>query len=384
MTVIDEDWLAEALRDLGSAIEVPEDGPQRILAARGPLPSVRHRRMRPSRPGPGSDGSPPPRRRRLVAVGVALGSVAALVVASLLVHHSPQVPKPLAASSPPAANAPSRSLGPLIAGTAGGDGVASGTASQAALPAGSAKSASPNGFSATALAPAAVAPVATKVIKTGTIDLHVKAGQVSPTVDQLTSLAGGLGGYVANATSDEVGTAPTANLTLRVPVDQFETLLTRTRALGTPTVVTTSGQDVTSNYVDLNAQIQALEATRTQYLQILAKATTIGDILSVEQQLSGLQTQLQQLQGQQMVLDDQTSFGTLTVQVSVGSSSHASPDPVPPSGLAKAWGHARSSFAHGVEAVIGASGGILVFLVFAGLVLLAGRLLWPVVRRRLV
>jgi len=83
-----------------------------------------------------------------------------------------------------------------------------------------------------------------------------------------------------------------------------------------------------------------------------------------------------------MVLADQTSFGTLTVNLTEPGS--GSLTATPPSGLAQAWAHARSTFTHGVEAVIGASGGVLVFLLFAGLVLLAVRLAWPVVRRRLV
>jgi len=373
MTVIDEDWLAQTLHELGSAIEVPEDGPQRVLVARGPLPRpIRSRRSPGGEPAPGSDPAPPSRRRQLVAVGVAVGAVAALVMGVVLVRSATHRSTPVMTGLP-LAPVPSNALAPLT--TVAGAAQAAPAASVPGVPATSVPGV-PGG-------PSSAPAVATKVIKTGTVDLQVAKGRVSPTVDQLTSLAGGLGGYVSDATTDEVGATPSADMTLRVPADQFETLLTRTRALGTPTVVTTSGQDVTANYVDLNAQIEALEATRTQYLQILAKATTIGDILSVEQQISDLQTQLQQLQGQQMVLADQTSYGTLTVHVSVAGSSPVGPPPTS-SGLEGAWQHARSSFAHGIEAVIGASGGVLVFLAFAGLVLLAGRLVWPVVRRWLV
>ncbi len=364
MTMIDEDWLAEALRHLGTAIEVPGDGPERVLAARGGVSG------RAARSNGRPDRSGPSRRRQLIVVGVALATVGALALGLVLARRSTNSSSSLqhqAVALPDLAAPKSTSAAGPIVGAGGAQGQL-----------GPALTVPPT---ATSVAPGSVPEVQTKVIKTGSVDLQVGRGKLSPTVNQLTSLAGGLGGYVANATTSEVGPAPTADMTLRVPVGQFETLLTRTRQLGTPTVVTTSGQDVTSAYVDLNAQIQALEATQTQYLQILAKATTIGDILSVEQQLSGVQTQLQQLEGQQMVLADQTSFGTLTVHVSQTGSGSAG---AAPSGLAKAWDHARSSFAHGVEAVIGASGGVLVFLVAAGLLLLAGRLVWPVVRRRLV
>jgi hypothetical protein len=226
--------------------------------------------------------------------------------------------------------------------------------------------------------------VTTKIVKTGSVDLQVGKGKLSPTVDQLTSLVAGLGGYVADAKTTEGGGAPTGDLTLRVPVDQFETLLGRTRALGRPSAISTSGQDVTADYVDLAARIQVLEDTRTQYLQILSKATAIGDILSVEQQLSGLQTQIEQLQGQQKVLADQTSFGTLSVHLSEPGAPAAAAVPAPPGGLSKAWARARHTFARAIVAIIGASGGVLVFLLCACFLLLAARLSWPAIRRRLV
>jgi len=373
MTMIDEEWLAHALGDLGSAIDVPGDGPARVLAARGTGTGGGGRGHPGASRRPGTSG--PSRYRALVAAAVALGSVGVVAIGLVVARPGTTASRAAAHSSsgqPPVSNGTSiasgLSLGPLKQSEVGSP------VQAIAGPSGAA--------TATVAGPPATAPtVATKVIKTGTVDLQVGRGKLSPAVDQLTSLAGGLGGYVADTSTNEVGPAPTADMTLRVPADQFESLLARAQGLGKPTSVTTAGQDVTSAYVDLTAQIQALVDTRTQYLQIMAKATTIGDILSVEQQLSDLQTQLDQLQGQQMVLADQTSFGTLTVHLSESGSSLAPP---PARGLAKAWDHARSSFADGVEAVIGASGGILVFLVLAGLILLAGRLAWPVIRRRLV
>jgi Domain of unknown function (DUF4349) len=375
MTMIDEEWLAQALSDLGATIEVPSDGPARVLAARGTGTGRSGRGGAGRRP----EGSGPSRHRALIAVAVALASVGVLGIGLVVARRSTTASTSAARSTIgqlPTSNGPpiasGVTMGPLKAAAVGGSDQA--PAATAIVNAGA-------GVISPATPPGTAPTVATKVIKTGTVGLQVGRGKLSPAVDQLTSLAGGLGGYVADTTTNELGSTPTADMTLRVPADQFETLLARAQGLGKPTSVTTSGQDVTSAYVDLTAQIQALEDTRTQYLQIMAKATTIGDILSVEQQLSDLQTQLDQLQGQQMVLADQTSFGTLTIHLSESGSSLAPP---PAHGLAKAWDHARSSFADGVEAVIGASGGILVFLVFAGLVLLAGRLAWPVIRRRLV
>jgi hypothetical protein len=220
------------------------------------------------------------------------------------------------------------------------------------------------------------------VIKTGTVELVVPRGRLSSVVNQLTSMSAGFGGYPSDTKSTEGSAAPTADVTLRVPSNQFEAALAKIRTLGTTMSVTTSGQDVTSQYVDLQARITSLQAARDQYLLILHKASAIGDILAVQQQLDSIQTQLEQLQGQLNVLDKQTSYSTLAVHVAEPES--AAHVPGHRSGLAKAWADARHSFSHGAESVVSASGGIAVFLLCAGLLLLAGRAGWALIRRRLV
>jgi hypothetical protein len=321
-----------------------------------------------------------------------MAAVAVLVIGLITIRPSRQHSTTAASTSAPEVFGTGASSAPDAKSAAGsassGDPALNAGGVQSTPSLGASRSASLPGAPAAPAASASQATpatpsIATKIVKTGSVNLQVGKGTLSSVVNQLTSLAGGLGGYVSNAQTAEGGGAPTGDLTMRVPVDQFETLLTRTRSMGKPTAVSTSGQDVTASYVDLGARIQALQDTRTQYLQILAKATAIGDILSVEQQLSDLQTQIEQLQGQQMVLADQTSFATLSVHLSEPGALTGAIS-TPPGGLAKAWSHARSSFAHAVEAVIGASGGVLVFLVCVALLLLVCRLAWPFVRRRLV
>jgi hypothetical protein len=368
MTMIDEDWLASALSDLGRAIEVPDDGPAHVLAARGAL-----RR---------SDRAAASPRRRSLVIGAGLASLAVVVLGVLVVHptskssvttSAPGVATARSGVADSAKSAPDQ-VGPPAQVTQGApdSGLVAGAAPVVGAPSAGAP---PVG------APPAGAPA--KVVKTGSLDLQVARGRLSPTVDQLTGLASGLGGYVSEAKTAEGSGGPTGDMTMRVPADQFETLLSRTRGLGRSLAVSSSGQDVTGAYVDLDARIHALQDTRAQFVQILSKASAIGDILAVEQQLSTLQTQLEQLQGQQKLLADQASLATLSVHLTEPGSTLAVP-PSPPRGLSAAWARARHSFGHGVEAVVGASGGILVFVLCAGLLALAVRLLWPVVRRRLV
>jgi hypothetical protein len=232
--------------------------------------------------------------------------------------------------------------------------------------------------------PNEVPALPTKVVKTGTLQLQVAAGAVPKTVGQLTTEVNGLGGYVASS-SESVGSASTGNLTLRVPVASFDALIAQAKQLGTTMSLATSGQDVTAQYVDLQARINSLQNARSQFEQILARAQSIGDILSVESQISDVQTQLEQLQGQLNVLSDQAAYSTLTVQLSeAGKPAPIPPKPKPASGVSKAWSHALHSFAHGAESILAASGGIALFVVTLGIILVVMRMAWILIRRRTV
>jgi len=389
--ILDDTDLADLLRDAGDCIDVPADGPRRVLEARDEL-------------GGGRSAAPRATHERWWANHGWLGAAAlvALVVAGitvLSVSGGSTGSKGSAAMSG-AAGTPSLSAGPSAGPSASSSAASSSGTGPAGGPAGGAAGAA--GASGVALTPPGAVPapgpglgpssqvpppaVPTRVIKTGAVSVVVAKARLSSTVTDLTTVASGLGGYVTDSKSAEGGGAPSADVTVRVPVAQFETLLARVRAIGQPTSITTSGQDVTAQYVDLDARIHSLQATRDQFLLVLSKATAIGDILNVEQQLSGLQTQIEQLQGQQRVLSDQTSFGTLAVHLSEATPA----DPVAvgplkaPNGWTTAWHHARHSFAHGAQSVIAASGGLALFAFVVAAVALLSRLAWGVVRRRLV
>ncbi len=99
-------------------------------------------------------------------------------------------------------------------------------------------------------------------------------------------------------------------MTLQVPVNNFSAALKQAQRIGRTTSLTTKATDVTGQYVDLQSRIAALNASRQQYLTIMTKATTVGDVLAVQDQLDTIQTQIEQLQGQLQVLTSETSYST--------------------------------------------------------------------------
>jgi hypothetical protein len=362
--MIDEAELRELLEEAAAYFEVPADGEARVLVAAT---------------APAEPKKPRWRRPRL-AIGVAsvLVAVGGVFVLGTMVgsDHTTTASKGAAVRSNGVGSA-----GPAF-GT-GDQGVTGGASSGAE--AGGAGLAPPRGVQAApALPPAPLAPVDTaKVIKTGSVQIEVKDGAVSATLNRLATMATGLGGYVADSKTAEGGDNPTGSVTLRVPVGTFENLVAGVRGLGTVRSLSSHGQDVTAQYSDIQAKLTALSATRDQLLTILHRATAIGDVLAVQDRINDVQTQIDQLQGQQKLLDDQTSYAALSVDVA----QHGAPmpgSPTPQSGLAKAWHDAVHGFAHGVETIIGHSGTALLILLIVVALFFAVRAGWPWLRRRLV
>lgn len=365
--MIEEAELRELLEEAAAYFEVPADGEARVLAAAT---------------APAEPKKPRWRRPRL-AIGVAsvLVAVGGVSVLGTMVgsDHTTTASKGAAV----------RSNGVGSAGPAFGTGD-QGTTGGAADSAAGGASAGPNIVTPgpTRVVPAApptpLAPVDTaKVIKTGSVQIEVKDGAVSATLNRLATMATGLGGYVADSKTAEGGDNPTGSVTLRVPVGTFENLVAGVRGLGTVRSLSSHGQDVTAQYTDIQAKLTALSATRDQLLTILHRATAIGDVLAVQDRINDVQTQIDQLQGQQKLLDDQTSYAALSVDVA----QHGAPmpgSPTPQSGLAKAWHDAVHGFAHGVETIIGHSGTALLILLIVVALFFAVRAGWPWLRRRLV
>jgi hypothetical protein len=216
-----------------------------------------------------------------------------------------------------------------------------------------------------------------KIEQTGTLDLAVKKGALARTMTGLTNLAGSVGGFVANSQSQNgtSGGSAYGTITMDVPVNDFAAVLKAAERYGKTSNLSTSATDVTGQYVDLQARLTALEDSRQQYLTILAKATSIGDILSVQEQLDSIQQQIEQLQGQLQLLTSQTSYSKVTVTVNEGTPPPP-PGPLPESGLVRAWHDSVGGFVAGVEGVVRLAGPFLFALLCLALVAVGGRVLW--------
>jgi hypothetical protein len=213
--------------------------------------------------------------------------------------------------------------------------------------------------------------------------VEVRAAQIQADIGRLTALAQGLGGFVASTQtqSASAGGGPAqGTVTLQVPVGGFATAVSDARALGKMATLSTQAEDVTGQYVDLQAQVTAAEDTRQQYLTIMAKAKTVGAVLAVQVQLDNVQSQLQQLQGELKQLSSETTYATLAVTLT----QKVAPPPPPKhvNSLLAAWRAAVGGFVAGFEAVVRVAGPLTFALLLVAALYLVGRYIWRLRRRR--
>lgn len=229
--------------------------------------------------------------------------------------------------------------------------------------------------------PATSSPASTgeRIIKEGTVAVEVEAGRFDAAFGRVISAATRLGGTVVSSTTrtgDSGGTS--GSVTVRVPVERYEDLLVGIGEIGTIVSRQVTAQDVTAEFTDLESRLRHLRAQERFYLGLLEDAVSVSDAISVQQQLGGIQGQMEQVQGRIQLLDARTTFSTLTVELFEPGT------PLRPTGsqerpnLGHYWEQARDAFVHVV-------GSLLVAVLFVAPLLVpltAGFLIWRGWRRR--
>jgi hypothetical protein len=136
----------------------------------------------------------------------------------------------------------------------------------------------------------------------------------------ITHLAEARGGFVLSADTSRLraedgAEQTTITVVFRVPAAVFDATLETLRGLGSVSTEKVTGQDVTEEYVDLEARLKARRAVEDQYLAILKDAKNIPDILAVEHNLGEVRTDIERAEGRRRFLDSQTSLSTFTVHL---------------------------------------------------------------------
>lgn len=123
------------------------------------------------------------------------------------------------------------------------------------------------------------------------------------------------GEFVQDSLLAGTGREATANLTLRVRADRLSDVLNELRGMAEVTSENQEGQDVTSQMVDLDAQLRNEKRVEEEMLTLLEnrKDAPLKDILELRNALKSIRFEIERLSGQQAQFTKQVSLSTVLV-----------------------------------------------------------------------
>ena len=220
-----------------------------------------------------------------------------------------------------------------------------------------------------------------------TAQLTVRAGNVSSAVAQAAQIAEGAGGYVSSETASINPDHPseaTASVQLKIPVASYPATLGQLASrLGTQLSRQQQAQDVTQQVADVNSQVTSDEAAIAQLRTLLSHAGSVGDLLSVQNQINEEEASLESMQAQQRALSHETSYATVTLSLLGPKAKPLVHRPKAPPTLAGGFGAGWRALRIAVSwtlAFLGALAPFAAVLAVAGYVIYRGRR-WLIRRR---
>lgn len=164
----------------------------------------------------------------------------------------------------------------------------------------------------------APASIDKKIIKNG--NLTLKVNSVDKASENISKIAKDNGGEVFSSNVYNYNNIKSGTVTVKVPVVNFEKAFSEIKKVAAVVVQeSTSGEDVTEEYADLQGQLKNKQAEEQQFVNIMAQAQKIQDILDVTQQLSRVRGEIEQLQGRIKFLNSQADMASIAVNLSEDS-----------------------------------------------------------------
>lgn len=166
-----------------------------------------------------------------------------------------------------------------------------------------------------------------KVIRNA--DLQLETAEPEEAQRKISGIADAKGGYVVESnqsTSDlQIKKRDTVTMTLRVPADRFQSALDEIRSTAdTVLMETVKGEDVTEEFIDVEARLKAQKALEQQYLEIMKRASSVEDALYVQGELAEVRGEIEKVEGRKRYLENQSSLSTIKIKLQTPAAISAS------------------------------------------------------------
>ncbi len=161
-----------------------------------------------------------------------------------------------------------------------------------------------------------------KIISSAELALEVTSP--AETQQRISSIAAAVGGFVVTSEAKQTESTNvdpskqqlSVMLVVRVPAAQFDTAISQIRGTGGRVVQEKiSGQDVTEEFIDLEARLKTQKALELQFLEIMKQATKVEDAMAVQRQIADVRSDIERLEGRKRFLANRASLSTITVNL---------------------------------------------------------------------
>jgi Domain of unknown function (DUF4349) len=212
-----------------------------------------------------------------------------------------------------------------------------------------------------------------------TAEVSLRSTDVSSVRSKIDQLVARDGGYIASedTSTDTAGAEVSSHLELAVPAADFDQALDDVKSFGKVISTSSSAQDVTARVVDVDSRVRSAHDSIAQLRLLFSRATKLGDVIALENELSEREADLEALQSQQRDLVAHTTMSTISIDVSTSAKTapvHHDKTAGFLAGIRQGW-HGMVTF------IVAFAHGVGLVLPLAGLALLAGLATWVAVRR---
>jgi cell division protein FtsB len=255
------------------------------------------------------------------------------------------------------------------------EGAAAAAPSAGAASASAAAPASGGGGTGQAASAARLAATGQQLIYTA--QLTVRAHNVGAAISRATTIVSQAGGYVSseNASSDpNHPSQSTATIALKIPAAVYAATLAELAGggLGTQLSLQQQAQDVTQQVADVTSRVASDKAAIAQLRSLLTHAGSVADLLSVQNQINGEESDLEAMQAQQSALNRETAYATVTVTVLGPKAVPKAAKQKPPPGLGNGLGAGWHAFRVTLSWLLAILGAVLPFVAVVAVLGAAG------------
>lgn len=165
----------------------------------------------------------------------------------------------------------------------------------------------------------AVQDTSRKLIKT--VDMSVETDSFDELLTNVQSRVTSLGGYIENSNvyngncyfvyGDSDGRSRTADLMIRIPASNLNEFLSLVSDQSNVTRKSESVEDVTLEYVDMDSHKKTLQAEQDRLMELMDKAESIEDLITIESRLSDIRYQIESMESQLRTFDNQVTYSTV-------------------------------------------------------------------------